>query len=260
VRGAAGRLIGAAAAALVLCACAAGVASAARARPRLLLDDRVVPVDAPVCVCAAGAAHPESLVVDALAPHAGSVAHFAIPWPEHGPLVLLGAIPGSPGPTELAFWGQDGSLPPGAYVLTAAGFAPETLRVREPTDPERRARAVMARARLNAEAGDSALAARLVERLRALEPGGAYDDAAFLALGRLWRYSSLRAHPETWLSMWVARHHSRCVVGEGIRIWLESVPEPEASETLRRTVSRYRDTRAADAAADWLSVRGKAAK
>jgi hypothetical protein len=100
----------------------------------------------------------------------------------------------------------------------------------------------------------------LVERLRALEPDCPYDDAAFLALGRLWRYSSLRERPEEWLSMWIARHHSRCAVGEGIRVWLESVPEPLASEVLRRIVSRYPDTRASAAAAEWLSARGKAPK
>ncbi len=99
------------------------------------------------------------------------------------------------------------------------------------------------------------MAARLVARLLELEPDGPDADAAFLALGRLWRFSRFRGEPEGWLTEWVARHHSRCVVGEGIRVWLESVPEPLATEVLRRLALRYRDTRAAEAAAEWLAGR-----
>jgi hypothetical protein len=152
-------------------------------------------------------------------------------------------------------WGQDGWLGPGEYVLTAEGFAPETLRVRAPEDAERRARGILARARLHAAAGDSALAARLVERFLALSGDGPYADAAFLALGRLWRFSRFRSRPEGWLSEWVARHHSRCAVGEGFRVWLASVPAPEAEQALARTVSRYPETRAFEAGQDWLAAR-----
>jgi hypothetical protein len=241
-------------------ATAAASAGAAGAAAGLLLDSREGPPDAPVWVCAEGAAAPESLRLEAVSGGAAVSRAWSFAWGGVSPLRLLAALPPRADSGRMPFWDQDGSLPPGDYRLLAEGFAPETLRVREPSAAERRQRGVLARVRLRAAEGDSALAARLAERLLELEPGGPYGDAAFLALGRLWRHSKFRERPETWLSEWIARHHSRCCVGEGIRVWLASVPEPLGSAALRRVASRYPDTRASAAAAAYLERQAKSAR
>jgi len=106
---------------------------------------------------------------------------------------------------------------------------------------------------LAAERGDSTLAARIVDRIIEREDAGAYADLAFLASGQLLSHSVFRTHPDGWLAEWVARHHSRCEVWEGIRVWLEG-GGAERREALVRIVSRYPDTRAAQAAREWLSA------
>jgi hypothetical protein len=244
-------LAGAAACATAATLALAGGAAALGAR--LQIESGEGPPDAPCWVCVDGAA-PDSLRVELLgggpAPAAGPA--WSLAWEGGEPLRLLAALPPRELPGQLPFWDQDGSLPPGDYRLVAAGFAPETLRVREPTAGERRQRAVLARVRLRAAAGDSALAARLAQRLLEMEPGGPYADAAFLALGRLWRHSKFRERPADWLSEWIARHHSRCCVGDGIRVWLANVPQPFASAVLRRLASRYPETKASAAATAYL--------
>lgn len=240
-------------------------AGVAAATGRLVVEDTELPVDAPIWVCAEGAPRPEVLHVDGfeqtpsrlMARPAGGDAplriHLALPWPSRGPLDLLSAIDRRPRSRDLPFWGHDGTLGPGTYVLTATGFLPETLLVRTPNAPERRARGLLARARLRAEAGDSAYAAQLVERLLTLEPGSPYAEAAFLALADVWRFTRYRARPEDWLAEWVARHHASCTVGEGYRRWLARAPSPWALGAMARIVARYPETRAAAEARDWLT-------
>ena len=65
-------------------------------------------------------------------------------------------------------------------------------------------------------------------------------------------YTSYRERPKDWLSEWVALHHSHCIVGEGIRRWLDQVEEEEARKTLAELVAGYPQTRAAAAAREWL--------
>jgi hypothetical protein len=140
-------------------------------------------------------------------------------------------------------WGQNGTLGPGDYVFTATGFEAETLHVRAPDPSEERSRALLARARFRAEQGDSVLAARLLESI-VDSKDDPYAEAARLALGDLLPYSRYRERPEGWLVEWIARRHSECVVGEGIRVWLLHHDDDAGRETLARIVSRYPETRA----------------
>src|SRR5215470_18083308 len=134
---------------------AAALSSAAEARAdlgRFALDDTTVPVDALVCVCASRASPPEILHIDgretpppSLWPKpaggdAPRIIHLAMPWPERGPLRLLAEIPARARVRDLPTWGQNGTLGPGDYVLTAAGFAAETLHVRARSSAEERSR------------------------------------------------------------------------------------------------------------------------
>ena len=251
-----GRAALAAAAAL---ACAATALAGPGAR--LVVEPREAPPDAPVWICAEGAAAPDSLRLERCGGPAGEpgAAALDLAWVGPQPLRLLAALPARAVPGQLPSWDHEGGLPPGTYRIVAAGFAPETLRVREPSAAERRQRGVLARARLRAAQGDSTLAARLAQRLLELEPGSPYADAAFLVLGALWRHSRFRERPESWLSEWIARHHARCAVGDGFRVWLASVPAPLGPEALRRAAARYPDTRAAAAATASLAARGRAA-
>jgi hypothetical protein len=222
---------------------------------RFALDARTVPVDALVCVCAERAAAPEILHIDGKeapppslwpkaaggdAPH---TIHLALAWPARGPLRLFAEIPARGRTRDLPTWGQQGTLGPGDYVLTATGFEAETLHVRTPNPAEDRSRALIARARLRAEAGDSTLAARLLEQVadRKSDP---YAEAAWLALGDLLPYSRYRERPESWLVEWIARRHSACVVGEGIRVWLAHHDDSAGRLALARVVARYPETRA----------------
>jgi hypothetical protein len=141
-------------------------------------------------------------------------------------------------------WGQDGTLGPGDYVFSATGFEPETLHVRAPTPSEDRSRALLARARFRAAEGDSVLAARLLEEVVDRKTGDPYAEAARLALGDLLAYSRYRDRPESWLVEWIARRHSACVVGEGIKVWLLHHDDDAGRLALARVVSRYPETRA----------------
>jgi hypothetical protein len=231
------------------------LATPAWAEGRLVLDDKTVPVDALVCVCADRAPAPEILHIDgreAQAPalwpkpaggDAPRTIHLALPWPKLGPLRLFAEIPSRARTRDLPMWGQNGTLGPGDYAFTATGFEAETLHVRAPDPAEERSRALLARARFRAEQGDSVLAARLLESVvdRANDP---YAEAARLALGDLLPYSRYRERPEGWLVEWIARRHSACVVGEGIRVWLAHHDDDEGRQTLARIVSRYPETRA----------------
>ena len=232
---------------------------------RLRLDRHAIPVDAPACVCADGAPAPPLLHVDGreeaapafFARPAGGdaprVIHLALPWPARGPLRLFQAVPPRSHATDLPMWGQNGTLGPGDYVLTADGFSPETLRVLAPDPVARRSRALLARARLRAEQGDSTLAARLLERMTPADERGAYADAAALALGDLLPFSRYRDRPEGWLTEWIARRHAACVVGEGMRVWLSRHGDAAGRQTLERIVARYPETQASHAAAEWLA-------
>lgn len=251
------RLLSGAAALVATLVVALALASPAAAEPgRLVLDAKTVPTDALVCVCADRAPAPEILHVDgreappsSLWPRpAGGDAprpiHLALPWPSQGPLRLLAEIPARARGRDLPMWGQDGTLGPGDYVFTATGFEPETLHVRAPTPPEDRSRAILARARFRAEQGDSVLAARLLEEVADRKTGDPYAEAARLALGDLLPYSRYRDRPESWLVEWVARRHSACVVGEGIRVWLLHHGDDQGRLALARVVARYSETRA----------------
>ena len=242
---------------------ALGLAGAARAEGRLTLDNNDVPVDALICVCADRAAPPVLLHLDGHeappsvlwarpaggdAPH---LIHLAMPWPKRGPLRLLALVPARGRVRDLPMWGQDGTLGPGDYVLTANGFAAESLHVHAPDPAEERSRALLARARLRAEQGDSTLAARLLEQV-ADRKGDPYAEAATLALGDVLPSSRYREHPERWLVEWIARRHSACVVGEGIRVWLQLHDDTDGRAALARLVSRYPETRAWQEAQAWL--------
>jgi hypothetical protein len=262
-RGARPAPAGAIAAAALAAAAVLAAGGLAAAGARLVVEPREAPPDAPVWICAEGAPAPDSLRLERLDGPAGAPGMPALDlaWADGPqPLRLPAVLPARVVPGQLPFWDQDGGLPPGTYRIVAAGFAPETLRVREPSPAERRQRGVLARVRLRAAQGDSALAARLAQRLLELEPGGPYADAAFLALGALWRHSRFRERPESWLSEWIARHHARCAAGDGFRVWLASVPAPLGPEALRRAAARYPDTRAAAAATASLAARERAAR
>ena len=239
------------------------LATPAWAEGNLTLDSKEVPVDALVCVCADRAGAPVLLHLDgheappaALwarpaggdAPH---LIHLAMPWPKRGPLRLLALVPARGHARDLAMWGQDGTLGPGDYVLTANGFEAESLHVHAPDPSEERSRALLARARLRAEQGDSTLAARLLEQV-ADRKDDPYAEAATLALGDVLPYSRYREHPERWLVEWIARRHSACVVGEGIRVWLTHHDDTDGRTALARLVSRYPETRAWQEAQAWL--------
>jgi hypothetical protein len=243
---------------------AAGLlATPAFAEGRLTLDRNDVPVDGLICVCADRAAPPVLLHLDGheaappslWARPAGGAAprpiHLAMPWPKRGPLRLLALVPARGHVRELAMWGQDGTLGPGDYVLTANGFAAESLHVRVPDPSEERSRALLARARLHAEQGDSTLAARLLEQV-ADRKNDPYAEAATLAIGDVLPYSRYGEHPERWLVEWIARRHSACVVGEGIRVWLAHHDDMDGRVALARLVSRYPETRAWQEAQAWL--------
>ena len=96
------------------------------------------------------------------------------------------------------------------------------------------------------------MAARLLEGFLDLEGGSPYEEEVFLLLMDLLPYTSYRDRPKDWLSEWVALHHSHCIVGEGIRRWLDEVEEEEARGTLAELVGGYPQTRAAAAAREWL--------
>jgi len=249
---------------LIGAALAATAGSASAEVGRFALDARTVPVDALVCVCAERAAPPAILHVDGLEspppvlwpkPAGGDAPrtiHLAIAWPPRGPLRLLAEIPARGRGRDLPSWGQSGTLGPGDYVLTAAGFEAETLHVRAPDPAEERSRALLGRARLRAEEGDSTLAARLLEQIADKKTPDAYADAAKLALGDLLPYSRYRERPESWLVEWIARRHSACAVGEGIRVWLTHHDDAPGRQALARVVARYPETRASEQARPWL--------
>lgn len=244
--------------ALIAAAALAALApSLAPAAERLRLDAHSIPVDAPLCVCADGTP-PPVLHVDGreAAPGDGPrVIHLALSWPASGPLRLFRAIPARGHATDLPVWGQDGTLGPGRYVLTADGFAAETLTVLDPDPGSRRTRALLARARLRAEQGDSTLATRLLEQIAAPQARGAYADAAMLALGDVLPHSRYRDRPEGWLVEWIARRHSSCIVGEGMRVWLDHHGDVDGRVILARIVARYPETQAARAARALLAPR-----
>jgi hypothetical protein len=231
---------------------------------RFLLEGWTVTVDQPVWICARGAPSPEFLRIDGTevpgAYQTGELpggeeprsVHLIVDWPARGPLPLHQALEPRGREWGLPSWGNRGFLGPGEYVLSAAGFAPETLHVRAPDPAERRGRAILARAWLHAEAGDSAQAARLVEGFLDLDEGSPYAEEAFLLLMDLLPHTSYHRRPKDWLSEWVALHHSHCIVGEGIRRWLARVEDEEARNTLAELVAGYPQTRAAAEAQSWL--------
>jgi hypothetical protein len=244
--------------ALVLAAMTAGPIAAAG---RLIIEDRVVTVDQPVWICTLGAPSPAVLRVDGSEdidarlisdPISPGEVHLTLEWPARGPLALHDALPPRPRAWALPSWGNRGYLAPGIYVLAADGFAPETLTVRKPEASERRARGLIARAWMHTEAGDSVMAARLLEGFLDLEGGSPYEEEVFLLLMDLLPYTSYRNRPKDWLSEWVALHHSHCIVGEGIRRWLDDVEDEEARGTLAEIVGGYPQTQAAAAASEWL--------
>ena len=96
--------------------------------------------------------------------------------------------------------------------------------------------------------GDGAVVAGMRRFLDDAFPGHRYQACDLLP------FTSYRNRPKDWLSEWVALHHSHCIVGEGIRRWLDQVPGEEARETLAELVGGYPQTRAAAAAREWLSA------
>jgi hypothetical protein len=241
------------------------LASPARAEGRFVLDDKSVPADALVCVCADRAPPPQVLHIDGHETPAPSlwpkpaggdaprIIHLALAWPASGPLRLFAEIPTRSRSRDLPTWGQNGTLGPGDYVFTATGFEPETLHVRAPDPSEERSRALLGRARFRAEQGDSVLAARLLEEV-ADRQNDPYAEAARLALGDLLPYSRYRERQEGWLVEWIARRHSACVVGEGMRVWLAHHDDDAGRQALARIVSRYPETRANEEARALLTA------
>lgn len=230
---------------------------------RFVLSDRTVIVDQLVWVCVARSDPPTVLHIDGdeeprptlVRPPAGSQSgriHLVLDWPERGPLELLSLIDERPRTNSLPGWGNRGYLGPGEYVLSAEGFEPETLHVQSPNADESRTRAALARAWFHCEAGDSAHAAQLVEGVLALDSVSPFRQEAFLILLEVLPHTDYGRSPEAWLSEWVARHHSDCVVGAGLRAWFTHIDEERAIRALREISSGYPRTEAARSAEEWL--------
>ena len=239
------------------------IAAMTHAAGRLVLSDRVVVVDQRVWVCVSGSEPPRFVHLDGNEEPTAKLAttpagsqegkvHLVLNWPERGPLGVLEEIDSRLRVNSLPSWGDRGHLGPGDYIFSAEGFAPETLTVRPASAEENRTRAALARAWFHCEAGDSVHAANLVEGILKLDPGSPYRQEAFLILLDILPHTQFGESPEAWLSEWVARHHSDCVVGEGIKSWFKRIAEDRAKRAVRSISAAYPRTEAARSAIEWL--------
>ncbi len=238
----------------------------AEAAGRLVVEPRRAVVDEPIWVCVERGSPPRLVHLDGFEDPPASWSdpraagppariHTSLSWPSSGPLELLAGLARPPRPDAASPAAHAGFLRPGEYVLSAAGFEPETLTVRDPTPAERREFALLARARGHRERGDSAQAARLLRDFLTLAPASPASDLARLGLLDVIEQTEYAGRPKLWLAEWVARHHQHCVVGAGLGRWLAVVGESEGRRALEELLATYGGTRAASAAADLLRSR-----
>lgn len=247
------------AATLLMAGAAFDVASPAPRRLRV--EPPEIAVDEPVWVCVERGAPPSRLILESREVRApsrktnGAVGPLRLEfeWPAAGTVELNRGVArrraegSSPS-------GNPAGLGPGVYLVSAGGFEPETLRVREATPAERRDYALLRRVRFQREAGDSARAGRLLRDFLAQSRNPSAILAARLELLSVLPYTEYADRPKLWLAEWVARHHQDCVVGEGLEAWLAIVSAEDGRAALQEVAFAYVGTRASVVAQELLRL------
>lgn len=245
------------AAALVLAG--AGFDAASAATRRFRIEPPEIVVDEPAWLCLERGGPPSRVQVegvemptmDRLPDGTGARHRVELDWPGTGTLELNQSVARSRADESTASAGSPG-LRPGVYRVSAEGFEPETLRVREASPAERRDYALLRRVRFHCQAGDSARAGRLLRDFLAQSRNPSAIVAARLELLSVLPYTEYADRPKLWLAEWVARHHQNCVVGVGIEAWLSVVTPQEGRAALQELAFAYVGTRASVVAQELL--------